>query len=171
VDDCVAYAIPTMIVHLSSGNNPPQINPFGFDRIKRLAEKADKYGINVALENLRNSESLGYILGKIDSPHIGFCYDSGHHHCRNPKEDLLPKYGSRLMALHLHDNDGTDDQHLLPFDGTIDWTKTMQNICQTSYSGVIALEVMSRGYEKISADEFLNLAFERAKKLEELSHA
>lgn len=171
VDDCAAYAIPTMILHLSSGNNPPPMNSFGFDRIKRIAEKAEKHEINIALENLRNSESLAYILGRIDSQHIGFCYDSGHHHCRNPEEDLLTKYGSRLMALHLHDNDGTDDQHGLPFDGTIDWDKTIRDIFQTNYSGAIALEVINRGYENLLAEEFLSVAFERAKKLETIRNA
>lgn len=72
------------------------------------------------------------------------------------------------MALHLQDNDGTNDQHRLPFDGTIDWTKTMQSIYQTNYSGAIALEVMNYGYEQSTAEEFLSLAFKRAKRLGEL---
>ena len=168
VDDCITYEIPTMVVHLSSGDNPPPMNIFGLDRIKRVAEKAEKHKVNVALENLRNSESLAYVFEKIELQHIGFCYDSGHHNCRNPKEDLLKKYGSRLMALHLHDNDGTDDQHRLPLEGTIDWNKTMQSISQTNYSGAIALEVINREYEKMSAEGFLSVAFERAKKLENL---
>jgi len=47
----------------------------------------------------------------------------------------------------------------------------MQSICQTNYSGAIALEVMNHGYEQLTAEEFLSLAFERTKKLEELGHA
>ncbi len=171
VDDCKVFEISTMIVHLSSGDSPPPMNIFGLDRIKRIVEKAEKYRIHVALENLRNSESLAYVLGQVDSPYIGYCYDSGHHHCRNPKDDLITRYGSRLMALHLHDNDGTDDQHCLPFEGTIDWDKTMRNISQAGYSGAIALEVTNRGYENISAEDFLRMAFERAKKLEAIRNA
>lgn len=44
---------------------------------------------------------------------------------------MLDKYGDRLIATHLNDNLGvsdfdgkvtwTDDLHLLPFDGIIDW--------------------------------------------------
>lgn len=166
VADCAAYEISTMIVHLSSGNDAPPMNLFGLDRIKRITEKAEKHGIKIALENLRNSEGLAYTLGRFDSQNLGFCYDSGHHHCRNPKEDLLTKYGSRLMALHLHDNNGIEDQHLLPFDGTIDWNKTMQKICTTDYSGPIALEVANHGYENLPAEEFLSTAFEKARKLE-----
>ncbi len=32
-------------------------------------------------------------------------------------------FKDKIFALHLHDNDQTHDQHLLPFDGTMDWEK------------------------------------------------
>lgn len=165
-DDCAEFDIPTMVMHLSGGDNPPKVNALGLDRIKRITEKVEKCGVNVALENLRITEYLEFSLGHIASPHIGFCYDSGHHNCRTPHEDLLSQYGSRLMALHLHDNDGSDDQHRLPFDGTIDWSTTMKAIANTGYSGATALEVMNWGYENLTAEEFLQKAFERAKRLE-----
>ena len=34
--------------------------------------------------------------------------------------------GDKLIALHLHDNDGISDQHLLPFDGTVNWKNIME---------------------------------------------
>lgn len=165
VDDCDKYDIPTMILHLSGGENPPPICEIGLNRIKKIIDKADKLNINIAFENLRKSEYLEYVFNNIESPHAGFCYDSGHHNCRNPNEDLLSKYGSRLMALHLHDNDGTDDQHLLPFDGTIDWKSTIGDISQTGYTGAMSLEVANVGYEDLSPESFLQLAFDRAKLL------
>lgn len=78
----------------------------------------------------------------------------------------MSRYGSRLMALHLHDNDGSSDQHCLPFDGTVDWQKVMKNISQTGYQGAVALEVNNTGYEDRHPEEFLHLAYERAKRLE-----
>ena len=50
------------------------------------------------------------------------------------------------MALHLHDNNRIDDQHLIPFDGTIDWQTTMRQIRQSGYKGAIALEAENGGY-------------------------
>jgi sugar phosphate isomerase/epimerase len=102
--------------------------------------------VNVAFENLRRLGYLKYILSHVDSPRAGFCYDSGHHNCRTPNEDLLSQYGSRLMALHLHDNDGSDDQHRLPFDGTTDWSATMRRIAQSGYKGALALEATNNGH-------------------------
>ncbi|MNJ38106.1 Xylose isomerase-like TIM barrel [compost metagenome] len=97
-------------------------------------------GVNVALENLWNLSNLAYVLEQVDSLRIGFCYDSGHHYRHYPGDDLLSMYGSRLMALHLHDNNGVYAQHGLPFDGTIDWSTTMNKIAETDYSGPIAIE-------------------------------
>ena len=174
VNDCAEFEIPTMVMHLSRGNTPPPYNAIGLDRIKMIADKAEQLGVNVAVENMRKTAYLAYVLGQVDSPRIGFCYDSGHHHCHSKSENLLSQYGLRLMALHLHDNKGfttgenEDDQHKLPFDGTIDWFATMKKIEQTGYSGATALEIVNLGYENLSPEEFLHLAFERAEKLEAL---
>lgn len=58
----------------------------------------------------------------------------------------------------------------MPFDGLIDWTDTMSRIAVTGYTGSTALEIMNRGYEHLvnKPEEFLRIAYERAKKLEEL---
>ncbi len=171
VDDCAEYDIPTMVCHLSYKNSPPPFNELGLNRVKRIIDRAETRGVNVAFENLRRLDYLEYVLSHVNSPRAGFCYDSGHHNSFTPNEDLLPKYGSRLFALHLHDNDGTDDQHLLPFDGTLDWAVAMRGIEQAGYTGAVALEVMNKGHEALSPDEFLHLAYERAKKLEALLHS
>ncbi|MCL2885042.1 MAG: sugar phosphate isomerase/epimerase [Oscillospiraceae bacterium] len=175
VTDCADFQIPAMVMHLADGDAPPPCAARGLDRIKRIAEKAERHGVRVALENLHKSAHLGFVLGHINSPCVGFCYDSGHHHCCNPEDDLLGEFGSRVMALHLHDNEGGDghgaregDTHQLPFDGTVDWPEVMAKIKQTGYTGVVALEVLNKRHEELSAEGFLRLACERAKRLEAL---
>jgi len=165
VADCAEFEIPTMVVHLPNEDNP--YNTIGLDRIKRIAEKAEQLGVNVALENLRNLTNLAYVLEQVDSLHIGFCYDCAHNYRYCPGDDILSMYGSRLMALHLHDNCG-DATHRLPFDGTIDWSVAMKKIAETGYSGPTAIEAMNWDYKDLSAEKFLHEAFERAKWLETL---
>lgn len=166
VADCAEFEIPTMVVHLPNEQHP--YNALGVDRIKRIAEKAEHLGVNVALENLCNFANLSYMLEQVDSARIGFCYDCCHHNNYNLGDDLLSMYGSRLMALHLHDNGGSYSQHQLPFDGTIDWTITMKKIAETNYLGATALEPMNWDYMDLSAEEFLYKAYEKAKRLEAL---
>ena len=170
VDDCSAFEVPTMVLHASYGTEHPPAGRLGLERFKRIAEKAERSGVNVAVENMCTAIGIArafYVLERVDA--LGFCFDSGHHNARKvPEEDMLARFGHRLMALHLHDNDGTDDQHLLPYDGTTDWPAQMRKIAATGYQGPTALEVLHRGYEALPPEEFLSLAYERAKKLEAL---
>ncbi|MEA4832684.1 MAG: sugar phosphate isomerase/epimerase family protein [Oscillospiraceae bacterium] len=168
IDDCVRYDIPAMVIHVSGGNNPPPFGVTGLERIKRLVFKAEDNNINLAFENLRRPEYVRYILDNVKSDRVKFCFDIGHWHCRTPDEDLLKEFGGKLIALHLHDNDGTDDQHRLPYDGTIEWNEAMRNIKAIKYWGAVGLEIGNSGYETISPSDFLHLAYERAVKLRQL---
>lgn len=173
VDDCAAFEIPAMVMHAHKRGVPPPPEPrLGLDRFKRIVDRAGQKGINVAMENQRSAWQMALaarLLEELPSQRFGFCLDSGHHHAREvPEIDFLTRFGHRLMALHLHDNDSTDDQHLLPFDGTVDWPAQMRGIAETGYQGPTTLEVVNEGYQDKTPEEFLALAYERAKRLEQL---
>ena len=175
IDECSRFEISTAVVHICQGYNPPPVNQIGLNRIKRLVEIAERKNINLALENLRRPDYLDFVFANIQSNKLGFCFDSGHENCYTKGTDLLSKYGSKLMALHLHDNDGTDDQHLRPGEGIIDWDVIIKKLKETRYSGTIALEVINQfsySSENKNPLMFLNKAFmaaERLCKLEESS--
>lgn len=166
INDCANFDIPTMIIHLPNDECP--INRLGIERIKRLTNQAEKLDVNIAFENLGNINNLELILGSINSNKIGFCYDSCHHANYASEDDLLGKYGNRLMALHLHDNGGEREQHQLPFDGYIDWETVMSKIALTEYKGATTLEPMNWGYEDISIQDFLIRAHRKALQLDEM---
>ena len=50
--------------------------------------------------------------------------------------------GDRLKVLHVHDNDGKNDQHRAPFTGTIDWEDFTSALAETGFRGVMSLESM-----------------------------
>ena len=50
----------------------------------------------------------------------------------------------RLMALHLHDNDGRGDLHQPPFMGTVDWPRLAEILRQSSYPREISFEISIR---------------------------
>ncbi len=106
------------------------------------------------------------IFKNVQSDKLGFCFDSGHWNVFTPKADLLSLYGHKLKAVHLHDNDGIDDWHALPFSGRIDWNDIAAKLAGSSYPGVAALEIGNKNYESIKDPlDFLRLAVERAKKV------
>lgn len=69
------------------------------------------------------------------------CYDIGHGNLigKTPKEYIEP-LGKRLSVLHVHDNDGLDDSHLMPFTGTVNWNEFCASLKKIGYDGVISFE-------------------------------
>jgi sugar phosphate isomerase/epimerase len=48
--------------------------------------------------------------------------------------------GDKLKAVHIHDNMGKEDEHLIPGDGIIDWNAFADALREIGYTGVISLE-------------------------------
>jgi|GEM_PF-135490 len=165
ISDCAEFNIPTMVLHLPDDDKP--YNGLGLDRMKRLADTAEKRNVNVALENLNNCGNLSFMLQQVDSDRIGFCYDCCHHYNYCPEKDLLAAYGSRMMALHLHDTE-SGNIHQIPLDGTLDWPGIMKQITATGYIGATAIEAMNWNYPHLTAHEYLHRAYDSAVRLEEL---
>lgn len=177
VDDCARYKIPTIVMHADRGRSPPPVSEQGLERFGQLIGRAQRRGVNIAVENLRNAQQIdraGLLLERFDSPRLGYCFDSGHWHARYQDFDWLARWPQRLMALHLHDNhggeiEGHDDQHLLPFDGTMDWPALMAALAATGYRGPTTLELARKvGYKLCTRRRFLAQAYERAKQLAQL---
>lgn len=55
--------------------------------------------------------------------------------------------------MHVHDVDGTNDSHTLPFFGVINWQKVMSALAEIGYDGELTLE--SDGFLKKKPRELL----------------
>lgn len=121
------------VIHVTWGLERPRNAPNekGLSRFASIAEEAEKLGVTVALENSVFSDCVAYLLDRIDAPHLGLCFDSGHANAFTPEYDYFEKYAARLKAMHLHDNDGTRDAHSVPFDGKVDWQKVCRSLALT----------------------------------------
>lgn len=170
INGCADTGVPVLVVHLTDLPDPPVCHVRGVERLKRAVEAAEKRKVVVAFENLRHVPHLNMIMNSFDSPYVGFCYDSGHHNICCKETPFLQKYCHRLAALHLHDNNGIEDLHHLPFDGNIKWETLAKKLKVTGYRGGISLEVQAfTGYEnRMNAEQYLLRAYCAAAKVREL---
>ena len=142
------------------------------DSIRRnldiLLPEAEKRKIVFCLENGLTKcawpARLLTLKNEYPTPCFGFCYDSGHanvmargrevpnsHPRRNYagtgyepewEDRTLEKMLPHIVNCHLHDNNGYEDQHLLPGQGNIDWKHTMGLLKQAPRLEVIQSEVI-----------------------------
>ncbi|ADL07655.1 sugar phosphate isomerase/epimerase family protein [Thermosediminibacter oceani] len=172
IKTCAACEIPTLVIHPTGGPSPSfPVGNTGIQRLLRLLEEASRLGVTLALENLQRPDYLEYIFCNISSDYLGFCYDSGHAFLVSGGLSLLDRYGHLLRALHLHDNDGSEDQHLVPGEGNIDWEDLRLHLDAVGYSGPITLECCAPWHPDIkdasceSPESYLARALKAAKKL------
>ena len=121
--------------------SPPPFTETGLNRFLRLCEVAERANVDLAFENLRAPGRLYEFMQRIDSPRIGVCFDAGHNHCFCPDRRICRDFGDRIKAVHLHDNDGTQDAHNIPGDGTIDWRIVRSELIDSAYRGAWSLEI------------------------------
>lgn len=171
IDSCHNFAIKTLVVHPTDTTTPPPVSECGKTYFKGLIRYAKSLNVDLAFENIECPEYLDTIFGECDDTNVRLCYDLGHENCFSKGSDVLSKYGSRLKTLHIHDNDGTADQHAIPFDGNIDVQRFVSKLKELDYYGVISLEVMRNRcslYDGMTDEQFLAKAFDAAKKLFEM---
>ena len=171
VRDCERHGIPTVVIHLTRFSTPPPLAEIGLERVRRLVRFAEDREINIAVENLSSPVHPDYIFQNISSERLGFCYDSGHENYRSGV-DYLSRYGQKLFAVHLHDNTGDSDAHLIPYHGTTDWNGVMRRLASSRQLEYLSLEVnfknthpKSAAYSGLSADQYLSLCRDSALQL------
>jgi sugar phosphate isomerase/epimerase len=96
-----------------------------FSSLEHLSLFARHRGITLALENtpgeMATPANLKHFLERTRLTGVKLCMDTGH---ANLEGDVLPALETArdlLVTTHLHDNRGERDDHLLPYEGTIDW--------------------------------------------------
>jgi sugar phosphate isomerase/epimerase len=129
----VAERIPFryLIQHMGGGRQSadPRKLDAAFESLEILSIFAKHRGVTIALENKADELGCPTTLHQfIQETHlqVKFCFDTGHAHIEGgvgPGFELLRE---RVVTVHVHDNDGDKDEHLLPGEGTIDWDAAFQ---------------------------------------------
>jgi len=121
--------------------------------VDELQAAAEPLGITVALEVIPNElsqpGSLVYFLeALLERPNVGICLDFGHAHMDGDVLEAIETVSEHLITTHVHDNRGRTDDHLVPFEGTIDWAGALTAVQKVGYDGTLMFEVAAFGPSK-----------------------
>lgn len=128
------------------------------DRVTGVAESLD---IKIGVENLDFRQIPGDVLQSIvETLPIGLLLDVAHAHIGSSLKEVLDfirRFSSRVLHVHVHDNNLREDLHLPVGAGEIEWKKLLSEL-KKFYSGRITLEVHSRDrdYLLLSREKFIN---------------
>ena len=149
-----------------------------WDQVRRTLDElqpiAQECGVRIALENFVTNrpedwDGLERVIGWYPEAYVGFCWDVGHAHIG--AYDGLARSRNllqRLIVVHLHDNDGSGDQHQIPFDGTMPWETVAGMIAASPYTRPLTLEVSLRPPKYTDEEAFLKQSAAAAAQLEQM---
>jgi sugar phosphate isomerase/epimerase len=114
--------------------------------IEEIHGAAESAGVQLALEIMGNplstAEGLVELIERsFDSANIGICMDVGHAHLLGDVAEAIEISSEYLVTTHIHDNRRQSDDHLAPFQGSINWASTVMAFEKIGYDGVLMYEV------------------------------
>jgi sugar phosphate isomerase/epimerase len=139
------------------------VEKFQREALQDLCAYGAIHGIRVALENMQPGDVFppGYsdctelVALAEEISLLTITFDVGHAHMAGLSlPTVIHRFGRRLGHIHIHDNDGTGDQHLPVGQGTIDWSGLMQAIAQNHYHGFLELEFQGHDAQ-VASKEYL----------------
>lgn len=117
--------------------------------MRELLPFAKQQGVTICLENMpmRNFSistpaAILRFVEEINDEHFKICLDTGHAEMVSDTSpgDAVRMLGDKIRVLHVHDNNGERDQHLLPGKGVIDWPAFVKALRDIGFNGVFSLE-------------------------------
>ena len=159
--------VPWVVIHpfkLQYSEGKEKERETNLEYFKMLIPLLKQCNVKVCLENLYESigkritegvcsdveDAIWYIDTLNDyagEELFGFCLDTGHLQLvkKDPYE-FITKLGSRIKVLHIHENNGQDDIHQLPYTfgggecGGADWDGILKGLKEIGFDGTLSFE-------------------------------
>ena len=142
----------------------------------KMVPYAEKYGVSIAMETFGAARINGerirdffadpkefkYQFDRLNTKNKTICVDTGHTHEAESfwvpaPEEMIRILGKDISILHLHDNSGHWDDHLLPGMGNINWSAVFDALDDIGYNGVYNFELSLR-FAGVMLEEYMGFA-------------
>lgn len=155
IEICGRLGIPQMVVH--SGWDPGATRDEWYVRNKRFFEKLfdamEKYHVHVLHENTTNA-NMPWFYPKtgaemrafseyVDHPLFHSCWDTGHANIEGSQYDEIQAIGNDLYGVHINDNRGMQDEHVIPYFGTVNMDEILHALADVDFRGPFVFEAGS----------------------------
>lgn len=153
IEVCGILGIPAAVIHAGAwaGMEKKEFFERNAEYVRQLLPVLEANHVTLCQENSASSyrntsyffftgSSLAEFCEYVDHPLVGACWDTGHANMEGPQHDEILALGKHLKAIHLNDNYGVTDDHLLPFMGTMNVDAVMTALKEVDFRGPFTLE-------------------------------
>jgi sugar phosphate isomerase/epimerase len=128
--------------------------------LEEIAAAGAPLGVRVAVEVIPNAlstpERLVQLIeddADLPSGGAGICLDMGHAALMGDLADAIDLVSGEMVTTHVHDNRGQRDDHLVPFEGRLDWATGLMSIQKVGYDGALVFELASSATPRESLEK------------------
>ena len=124
--------------------------------LNRVASFCCESGVQLLLENMLphllfgHTSDMMYLLGEINTCNVGACLDTGHARLGGDLSNVIHKLSGHLKMVHINDNHGDWDAHLIPGEGSIDWPWGISELQNCHFRGGLIIEMSAHKNEKVA---------------------
>jgi len=163
---CEVIGCRNLIVHPFFPSYDKQISEedewaLNIESYMALAPIAKECGVRINLENMftgfrgkiyaaicndpeQAAKYVDTLNGMAGEGTFGFCLDTGHALLVGLDiKNFMTTMGSRITAFHIHDNNGTQDQHIAPYMGVLDWKRFTEGLTAINYQSTLSFETFN----------------------------
>jgi len=171
-----------LIMHMGGSRETadPRKRDAAFSSLEHLSLHAKHVGVTICIENTTSEMGApAYLKAFVDETRLNvrFNFDIGHAHLVEGAEDERVARGFEVLrdavvSTHIHDNHGEKDEHLLPYDGSIDWAAALKMFREAPVKDLpLTLEIKEKsGPDARGVVEQIAAVAKAADRLEEAWH-
>ena len=145
----VSEAIPFrfLVLHLGAGREAadPRRLEAATNSLEHLCLYAKQRSVILAIENMTGEyaspSALRQFVADTRLHDLRLCFDTGHAHLWEGVRPAFDAMRDLVVTTHLHDNSGERDDHLFPYQGSIDWDAALAALATAEQELPLVLEV------------------------------
>lgn len=152
----IAREIPceVLVVHVgvpsakaAAGDNTRAAAARSVEEIIGMTESLrTRVALEVIPNDLSSASTLVTMLERdFEGTDAGICMDFGHAHIMGDLPDAIETAAEHLITTHVHDNRRREDDHLVPYQGTIGWPTALLTMRKIGYDGTYLMELANTG--------------------------
>jgi len=132
ISDARRYHVPFVVMHTNGFFKRENIS-WLIDMIRLAKENC----VTLCIENLAGEDNIAALRSDYRLHDVSLCFDVGHANLRQCPFNAFAN--AFIRYVHLHDNVGSGDAHLLPGEGTIKWAEVCRVIksCKNLEYGIM----------------------------------